>query len=388
MRAFVIVCLFGVLAAGCQQVPNPNRIFQTPAPAQLPPGQSGTAPPGQAQGPIEPPKVALLVPLTGPAAQVGQSLFNAAQLALFEANSDLTLVPKDTRGTVEGAQNAVRAALDEGSDLILGPLFSRAVGVVASAARPRNVPVLTFSSSADVAGNGVFVLGYRPEEQVARVIDYANRQGMTRFAGIGPDEPFGRVALNALNAITQGTARTAFYAANGGNQSQALAEMRAAAPDGLLIADGGPRLESLANLIAFGNEGQPAARLLGMMIWQSNQRLSQIQGLEEAWLAAPLPSAVGSFENRYRSVFGRLPADSPVASLGYDGVRIANVALAQADPLMVLQVERFQGALGPVAFNAQGHAQHALSVLQVSEFGLQTLEEPRLEPSLVRAARR
>jgi len=75
-------------------------------------------------GPV---KVALILPLTqgaGPSA-VGASLRNAAELALSEAgSSDITLLVKDDHSTPDGAKAATQAALAEGADLVLGPLFA------------------------------------------------------------------------------------------------------------------------------------------------------------------------------------------------------------------------------------------------------------------------
>ena len=48
------------------------------------------------------PRVALLLPLSGPHAKLGNSLLNAAQLALFHfAGKNFELLPQDTQGTPE-----------------------------------------------------------------------------------------------------------------------------------------------------------------------------------------------------------------------------------------------------------------------------------------------
>ena len=45
------------------------------------------------------------------------------------------LVPKDTKGTPEGARAAAESAVHEGAELILGPLFAQEVEAVAPVAR-------------------------------------------------------------------------------------------------------------------------------------------------------------------------------------------------------------------------------------------------------------
>ena len=52
-------------------------------------------------GPV---KVGLLVPMSGPNTELGKAMLEAAQLALFTTGGDrLTLIPRDTGGTPEGA---------------------------------------------------------------------------------------------------------------------------------------------------------------------------------------------------------------------------------------------------------------------------------------------
>src|SRR5439155_1567617 len=81
---------------------------------------------------------------------------NAAEMALAEFNSqDLQLLVKDDGGSAPGAQQAAQQALDEGAELILGPLFAYSVTPVGQLARARNVPVIAFSTDANVAANGV-----------------------------------------------------------------------------------------------------------------------------------------------------------------------------------------------------------------------------------------
>ena len=73
-------------------------------------------------------KVALILPLTsanGQPSLVGQSLRNAADLAYAESgSSDLTILVKDDHSSPDGARDAAQAALTDGAELIIGPLFA------------------------------------------------------------------------------------------------------------------------------------------------------------------------------------------------------------------------------------------------------------------------
>ena len=101
---------------------------------------------GGGAGPVLPPmaggggavKVALLLPITGSGntPSVAKSLKQAGELALFDFdNPNVTLVPKDTRGTPDGARAAAESAVQDGAELIIGPLFADEVSAAAPVAR-------------------------------------------------------------------------------------------------------------------------------------------------------------------------------------------------------------------------------------------------------------
>ena len=149
-------------------------------------------------GPTGPVKVGLLLPLSGNAAAIGQDMLDAAQIAIFDVgDSDMVLLPRDTQGNRSGALAAAQSAIDDGAELIIGPLFSTSTAAISPLARENNLTVLSFSNDASVAGNGTYVMGFRPEEQVDRIIKYAQDQGYTRTDAVAPDNSFGERAISA-----------------------------------------------------------------------------------------------------------------------------------------------------------------------------------------------
>ena len=77
---------------------------------------------------------------------------NAAELALSEFNNpDIQLLVKDDGGSAPGAQQAAQQLIDEGAEIILGPLFAHSVAPVGQLARARGIPVIAFSTDSNVA---------------------------------------------------------------------------------------------------------------------------------------------------------------------------------------------------------------------------------------------
>src|SRR5205085_11154976 len=105
-------------------------------------------------------KVALVLPLSaaGNAGLAGQSMRNAAELALAEFNNpDIQLLVKDDGGSAPGAQQAAQQSLDEDAEIVLGPLFALTVTPVGQIARARRIPVVAFATDGNGAPPGVYL---------------------------------------------------------------------------------------------------------------------------------------------------------------------------------------------------------------------------------------
>src|SRR5580692_8347314 len=186
----------GALLAGCSGNSSLLNSFTSPTPPQ----QSAQAPPGATIGTGEV-KVGLILPLSagGNAGVAGQSMRNAAEMAIAEFNApNITLLLKDDGGTAEAARLGAQQALDEGAEIILGPLFAQSVSVVGQVARARNIPVIAFSTDTNVASSGVYLLSFLPESDVERIVQYAASTGKRSYAALIPDNPYGTVVEAAF----------------------------------------------------------------------------------------------------------------------------------------------------------------------------------------------
>ena len=191
-RAGKWLMLLGTIAlSACQVVPKgPPRPIDVPPPVTIDP--VGPALPTDNQRN----RVALLVPLTGPNAAVGESISNAANMAVLDTGGKTIRVTM--YDTATGAAAAAQKAVAEGNRLILGPLLADDVRIVAPIARAARVPVVTFSNDVGVAGNGVYVMGFAPAQSIERVVAYARSKGATKFAGLVPSGLYGQRSSTAF----------------------------------------------------------------------------------------------------------------------------------------------------------------------------------------------
>ena len=157
-------------------------------------GEAGT-PLGVVQGASGATRVALLLPLTAPSqelSRLAQSLLDAAQMLLAESQSrHILLLPKDTKGTPQGARAAFSAARSDGAQVIIGPFLADSVRAITPLSQAAGLPVIAFSSDSAVAGNGIFLISFPPEQEAQRVLAYAAQHGHQRFAAFLPRTPLG-----------------------------------------------------------------------------------------------------------------------------------------------------------------------------------------------------
>ena len=115
------------------------------------------------------------------------AMLKAAELALFDGgNRNILLMTADEGATPDLAGAAADAnLLAQGAEIIVGPLFGPSVSAVAPIARDRGVPVLAFSTERSVAGNGVYLLSFLPQNEVRAGGALCGRARPSQFRGPG-----------------------------------------------------------------------------------------------------------------------------------------------------------------------------------------------------------
>ncbi len=328
-------------------------------------------------------KVALIVPLaaSGNAGVAAQSMRNAAEMALAEFNNpDLQLLVKDDAGSVPGAQQA----LDEGAEIVLGPLFALTVAPVARAARARGVPVIAFSTDTNAAARGIYLLSFLPESDVERIVSYAASQGRRSFAALVPDNAYGSVTEAAFKqAVGRSGGRVIALERYPLDRAQMQAPVRnvaqaASHADAIFIPDGADAVPSVVQTLTANGIDTKRVQLLGTGLWEDAQIFSNPL-LDGAWYAGPDSTGFRNFSVRYRSRYGRDPVRT--ASLAYDAVAlVAALVKTQGSQRFADNVltnsSGFTGIDGLFRFRPDGTNQRGLAVLRVSPTGGQVISPP------------
>lgn len=375
-RKISAVCACALFLVSCG-APAPTRTIRLeddapPVVAEVETIQEATAPTQQeatetppSEQPIE---IAIMLPLSGPVAPTGQALLNAATMALFDAyDPRLKLKPVDTAGNPDVAREKAMALSTTGVAVVLGPLLSENVTAVGELLNQSGIPVIGFSNDLSAATPTQLVMGFSPEAEVKRVVDYALGQGLVNFGALIPEGRYGTNVRSALgdaivdggghvsaiesyspvaDALFEPVKRLAKYDERRretrreiqylrslrddmtneiADTLEDLEVMEGVAFDAVLVPEGGALMSTLGPLLPFYEIDPNQVKLLGTGLWNDPTLLGE-PPLQGAWFAAPTPDAPDAFLTRYEKEHG---VQAPrIATLAYDAMSLV-AALAR-----------------------------------------------------------
>lgn len=369
--------------------------------------------PGFVEGQHNPNRVAMLLPLSGGYADIGQAMLRAAQLALPDGSTP-TLDARDTGGTPDGAARAAREAIAAGAGLILGPLTSSETAAVAPVAREAGVVVLAFTNDSAQAQPGVWILGITPGQQVRQLMLAAQAQNKGHAAALLPESDLGHRMAEALqnaaaalnlpapdvrfHAPGMGAINTAVrdLSGYGGRRGPIDAQIKAAraqgTPEGrrraqelarshippppfdtLLLADMGEPLTEIAAVLPYYDVDPGAVQILGPAQWSAPD--SGSGNMRGAWYAAPDPASRNAIGQDYAVRFGGAPP--AIADLAYDAASVARILSGQGGFSVAALTRRagFGGVDGWFILLPDGEVRRGLAVFRIERGGA-TMVEP------------
>lgn len=334
------------------------------------------------RGPV---RVAMLLPnsASGASGRTGQEMANAAKMAMAELGKGrFELVLKDTRGQPAEASVLAAEARDEGSSLVLGPLFSANVSSASAVTQPAKIPMIGFSSDVARARAGVYLLSFAPDADIRRTLSYGYSRGATQTVAILPDNSYGRLAeremrktYDQLGAQVVSVVR---YSRSEGSIANAAKSSGVAMinANAIYIPEGGAVPALVLNTLRKSGISLQDKQVMGSGQWSNMTRRDQV--LNGAIYAGVDRTNFPDFAARYKAKHGNDP--SVTAALGYDAIALASELLRrnQRDPFAPNRIENrsgFRGVTGIFRFESNGRLQRALVINRI-ESGKVVVESP------------
>ncbi len=347
---------------------------------------------GQSIDVTKPIQVALLVP--GGSAQasdnrLAQNFENAARLAIADLQgAEVELRVYNTAGgNPQQAATAATQAVNDGAKIILGPLFGEAANAAGVAIAGRDVNVLAFSNNRAFAGGNVFILGATFDNTANRLVQYASRQGISRYMILHGQDISGTVGRDAIDAAVRNNGGQVVgvesypLSQQGifGSTQRINSSVRSSGAQAIFTTAGANAdLPIIATSLPDAGLDTTKSRFIGLQRWDALPQLVALPGLDGGLFALPDQGTSALFANRYAATYGTQP--HPLAGLAYDGIAAigALAAAGNKDALTkgaLTQSQGFRGTAGVFRLMPNGLNQRALAVATIQNNQVVVLEQ-------------
>jgi len=327
----------------------------------------------------KPVPVALLIPKGYEnSASLADSLEKAALMAVADLqNVKIDLRVYDTAGSAAVAAQVAQTAVDEGAQIILGPLYQESANAVGLAVADAGVNVLSFSNNTSIAGGNLFVLGQTFENTAKRLVEFAAAQGKRKAVIVYPSNTEGEIAKIALENAAEKTELTIVHTQSFQFTREAVANtvplVRAAveieeADLVILTSTTAGALGLLVQMLPEAGVDPQKVQYAGLARWDIPAQTLELPGLQDGWFAVPDRDLFTNFSERYEEQYETKPHQ--LASLAYDGIAAVGALVASGNSNALTgealtQSAGFEGVNGIFRFLKNGTNERGLSIAQV-----------------------
>ena len=319
------------------------------------------------------------------------------QLVVYEnKNIDSELIIKDTKANPSLAKKATNELVKQNVDVILGPFFSTSLNKSLKIAKYKNIPLISFSNDKSQKEEGVYLMGFEPEKQIAIVTDHAIKKKYKRFAALLPNSKYGKRVLNAYRKTLSKNqlllTKVELYNPEKNdiekniqnlvglekNPKIEIDEETGENPledfdpgfDVLLLAENGNKLRETSALLTYYGVDFKKVKLIGTGEWHVDNIGSE-PGLIGAWFVAPSPKLWRNFKKKFRKIYNYEPIR--LSSLAHDSLTTIFSIVNKNDGFNEVNYKDFQnsygftGIDGHFEFLSDGTVERKLSILEIKQ---------------------
>jgi len=290
-------------------------------------------------------RVGVLVPLSDVHKSLGHEIRRGIEMALFKINDpNIEILFLDTKAG-EKARSAALFGLENGVDIFIGPLFSRAAIFAQEVVSVEGVPMLLLSNNIEVANPDSWILGYLPEQQIDGLLGHAITTGKRQFAIIAQDDPFGlRLKDHAIQRLSEFDLQPSVIVLSREQLSDQIeldslirdftgyvttvsdASIKESRFDTVIFAGDSEFALSTAPVLAYYDVGPESALYLGNSLWDHPQVLSE-PSLQGGVFTSRPKSLDSEFEKKWSDLWNS--KSGILARLGFDAMAIVGALVSR-----------------------------------------------------------
>ena len=138
-------------------------------------------------------KIGLLLPLSGPLAGPGQAVKQGFMDAYQKSGNSVQIAVYDS---AQGAVSQYHRAIDEGADIVVGPLTKPEASAVATTFT--SVPTLLLNDFSHSLSSAKYAFGYAPKDEASQLADTMHAKSYQRVMMIVPNNSWGNDISSAF----------------------------------------------------------------------------------------------------------------------------------------------------------------------------------------------
>ena len=329
----------------------------------------------------DPTKIGLLLPYGSKIRgdeQLAISLENSARLAANDLGyGEVQLLVYATEGKSKIASLAAKKAVQDGAEIILGPLRSDVATAAARAVAGKNINVLTFSNNSSISGKNLFLLGTTFDNISNRLAGFSRKSGAKEWLLIYPRTKEGEIAKKTVLEAAAKNNITILGSVSFDLTAESIVEavpeiadlIESTQADSIMLtSNSAGALPLLGQLLPEKGVDPKLVQYIGLGRWDVSKETLKLPGLQGGWFALPNPTLASKFSSRYKTIFNQTP--HPLASLAYDGVAIIGSLRLRGKNMSSKNLKQkfgFLGVNGLIRFAEDGSNERALSIATIKK---------------------
>ena len=367
-------------------------------------------------------KIGLLLPLSGANSEIGDSLLKAAQLSLNKTqNKNINLFIRDTENINKNIISSYYELINEGVDIILGPLFSKNIELIKPISLDEEVIMISFSNNTDMKSKNTFISGLTPENEIKEVLEYALENGHNKFGVILPNNQYGyrskKLIENLLSKNQGQLIKLVLYDSENPNFYK-IAKLIADYDQRKLVlekkleelkkldtlesnknykilknkdtlgnlsfnsiyigAENIKHLSMLASILPYYDVDPKEVLYIGNSLWSHNIALKE-PALEKAIFPNINQITYKNFVTEYKDNFATKP--HRISSLAYDLIGLISTLQKNNKDISISNITNkngFIGSNGLFRFNEDGNIERSLSIFEIKDQKLKEIKKADL----------
>ncbi|MDR1337508.1 MAG: penicillin-binding protein activator [Rickettsiales bacterium] len=363
--------------------------------------------------------VAVLLPLSGPNATVGDGINASVEMAFLQRKHDnISVTFHDLSGNKSQKQGVITSALAANPDIVIGPVFAEDAALLRDM-KPQSLPVLSFTSDVSAIGDGVMTMALIPSQSVEIIVKEMTADNISGIIVMAPDTASGArmagAAVQSANIYDMPVAGVFYYAEGDSDsikraaQKASMHRARTAANtkareiladilnretltaveksslnaqldklgksdtlggvpyDAVLFLGNAGDTKAIASFLRYFDVAPRDAGFYGTALWDGTELLNDFSFVGAKYAALGPQSA--DFSKLYEQVWGRKP--SRLDTFGFDAANMAIGMLhsSRAPAAYLLDPGGYNGLDGLFRLRPTGESERALQILEITGGG-------------------